>query len=743
MGSKTFFIFLLNLIIFTVLTMPGLSDGFIVPYHPHNTDYPTIKAIPNLSVKYHKVNVAIDNQICKTTIDQVFLNEYSSDLEGTYIFPLSPDAMPDKFFLYSGKEKFEGKILTRDEAKDIYERIVRQRRDPGILEYIGKNMFQARIYPIPANGEKRIGLEYSEILKSDNNLIKYVYPLNTEKFSNKPLDDVEINVKIKSKEPLKTIYSPSHEIKVEKTDDYNATVSFKDKNIKPNTDFILYYSVSRDDIGLNLLTYNADKEDGYFLLMAAPKVKAENNDIGSKNVVFAIDVSGSMAGQKIEQAKSALEFCLNNLNAKDKFNIIAFSDDVQKYEEELIPATSKEIKKAVDFTRKLMSMSGTNINDAVTSAITMLGKQKGTNIIIFLTDGEPTVGETDPERILTNINNTNYNKSNNFSRVFIFGVGFDVNIHFLDKMAQKHKGVAEYVRPEENIEVKVSSLYSKVSNPVLTDLKIDFADQKVYDVFPRQYPDIFKGSQLLVVGRYREQAHHGKISKTKITLSGNVAGKRKEFILDTKINLQADKEDYLPRLWAARKIGFLLDEIRLKGQVKELVEEVVRLSKKYGIITEYTAFLVRDDVDIKALPGVLMDKAKEEMDAAGSVNKGSWAISQSRNINALQNQAAAPQNTYLGTEGETKQIMQVQNVSQKTFYQRQNSWIDGDITESMPVIKIQKFSDAYFQLIRNFPAMNQYMALSEDISFKWNNKVIQIGDEGKSRLTDTEIKELK
>lgn len=733
MLNKFFSNILLTLSAITFFAIPALADGFIVPYHPHIIDYPSIREVPNLSVKYHKVDVSIDNQIAKTKIDQVFLNEYNRDLEGTYIFPLSPDAMPDKFVLYSGTEKIEGKILDRDKARDIYERIVSQRRDPGILEYIGKNMFQARIFPIPGNGEKRVGLEYSEMLKSDNDVIRYVYPLNTEKFSTKPLEKVEINIKIKSKEPIKSIYSPSHEIKVEKIDDHTATVSFEDKKVKPNTDFTLYYTVSRDDIGLNLLTYNNGKEDGYFLLMAAPKVTTANKDIAKKNILFVIDVSGSMAGEKIEQAKGALEFCLNNLNSKDKFNIIAFTDDVQKYEDkDLLDANKNEIKKAVNYARKLTSLSGTNINEALLTGLKMLKNKKDPNIIFFLTDGEPTVGETNTPTILDNVK-----KANDNNRIFIFGVGFDVNIHFLDKMGLENKGVAEYVRPEENIEVKVSNLFSKVSNPILTDLTIDFGSKKVVDIFPRQYPDIFKGSQILVVGRYKKS---GKIT---ITLSGMVEGQKKTFSIQGYFpSAESTQNEFLPRLWAARKIGFLLDEIRLKGKIKELVEEVVRLSKKYGIITEYTAFLVEEDTDIKAPPGMLMKKADEKLKAAGGVDKGSWAISQSRNIQGLQNQAAAPQNVFLDTEGEKKQITQVQNISQRAFYQRKNTWIDGDVTESMPVIKIQKYSEAYFQLTRNFSDMNKYLSLSEDITFVWNKQAIQIGDEGKTTLTDQEIKDL-
>ena len=181
------------------------SDGFIIPVLPRPEE-----RIPPLSVKYHRVNVEITRQVAKTSIDQVFINNHHRDIEGVFIFPIPEKAAISEFAMYVGNQRIEGEILDREQARKIYQDIVRRMKDPALLEYMGRNMFRARIYPIPARGEKRIQLSYTEILKAENNLIKYLYPLNTERFTLKPIEEVVISVKIDSSVPVANIYSSSH-----------------------------------------------------------------------------------------------------------------------------------------------------------------------------------------------------------------------------------------------------------------------------------------------------------------------------------------------------------------------------------------------------------------------------------------------------------------------------------------------------------------------------------------------------
>ncbi|MBC8446514.1 MAG: trypsin, partial [Chloroflexi bacterium] len=287
-----------------IMATAGISyaDGIIIPEPPPHIP---ITEVRNLTIKYHRVRVTIENQVATTRIDQVFVNEAPYQVEGTYIFPLPEEAAISEFSMWVDGEKLEGQVLDKDQARRIYEDIVRRRKDPALLEYVGRNAFQAQIFPIPSHGERRVELEYSQVLSMEGGLVKYVYPLNTERFSARPLEEVTISVEIHSNEPIKAIYSASHQVAVDRRGDYNATVGYEEYDVLPDRDFELYYTISDEDFGLNLLSYREPGEDGFFLLLVAPKVEVEEREVAEQDVILVLDTSGSMRGEKLDQAKGA------------------------------------------------------------------------------------------------------------------------------------------------------------------------------------------------------------------------------------------------------------------------------------------------------------------------------------------------------------------------------------------------------------------------------------------------------
>jgi len=718
MSQKT----LTNIIILIILfcAQSALADGVLIP-RP--------RTAPAFTVKYHRVNVTIDNQVAQTKIDQVFKNEANQEIEGTYLFPLPVGAVVSEFSMYVGDEEVKGRILKKDEARKIYEDIVRKRKDPGLLEYVDRNTFHARIYPIPARGEKRVKIDYSEMLKMDNSICRYVYTLDTERFSNKPLEEVVITVDVRSKAPIKNVYSPTHKIGLSRKSDYHVQASYEASNIKPDEDFILYYTVSDDDIGVSLLTYRETDENGFYLLMASPKVNLGKKDLGSKNVFFVLDTSGSMQeNNKIEQAKDALKFCLNSLNEKDRFNIIAFNTAIESYQSKLIQSESPNIRDVVKFVDNFEAAGGTNINDALLSALKTFTSNSSPNIIVFLTDGLPTVGETDINNILRNIKKANDKNT----RIFVFGVGYDVNTHFLDKLALGNKAESEYVRPGEQIEAKVASFFSKVTSPVLSDISLDYGSKvMVYDQFPREVPDLFKGGQLIIFGRYKSSGY------VEIKLSGNVKDQKQQFSYKVEFPKRNTEHDFIPRLWAARKIGYLLDEIQLHGRKDELVDEIVQLGKKYGIMTEFTSFLIDADVEMEREEARRV--ALRRFDAGNQVQKGSWAVSQRQNAMRFRNQAQSVTNVMFDEEGEQVQIQNVKYVAGKTFFYRNGTWIDSTYAKEQKMVQIQNFSDAYFQISNAAEDLNQYLALGENVIVNYRGQAIQISNAGQNSLSQREI----
>jgi len=484
---------------------PALADGIIIPDPPLWPEPPPLRE-SWLTIRYHRVTVTIEDQVAVTRVEQEFLNEHDWECEGTYVFPLPEGAAVSEFIMWVDGEPVEGQILDADEARAIYEDIVRRRRDPALLEYVGRSAVQARIFPIPPGGSRKVELEYSQVLPVENGLVRYVYPLNTEKFSARPLEEVSVHVEIRSRDAMRAVYSPTHQdrVFVERDGDYRATVGYEEMDILPEDDFELIYTVSQEDVGLNLLTYRElgdegpalSGAEGFFLLLVAPTVEVEEGQVIPRDVILVLDTSGSMEGEKIEQAQEALIYVLDHLNAEDHFNIIAFSTGLRQYARGLRPAS--EAREAAAWVRRLEAVGGTDINRALLEALAQTSSERPT-VLIFLTDGLPTEGVTEIEHILANVEAA----APDNVRFFPFGVGDDVNTVLLDTLAEQHRGATGYVRPHERIDEEVSGFYARISTPVLADIELDFRDVLVEDTYPYPLPDLFAGTQLILVGRYR------------------------------------------------------------------------------------------------------------------------------------------------------------------------------------------------------------------------------------------------
>ncbi len=719
-------IFWLSLALVLFLSPLAFADGMIIPMPPRPGDpFP-----PNLSIKYHHVDIQIDNQVAQTSVDQVFINNYYRDLEGTYIFPIPEDASISKFSMYIGNEEIKGKILDKDQARQTYEEIVRRRRDPALLEYFKDGMFKASVYPIPANGETRIKLYYSEVLKSEGGICGYRYTLNTEKFSKDPLQSVKATVELNSQQPIKSIYSPSHDIKIEKDNDHHAKITYVEENTRPDKDFLLYYTVSEKDIGLNLLPFEDEDHQGYFMALISPQVEVPADRTLSKNLIFILDSSGSMAGEKIKQTKEALKFCLNSLNSGDRFNVIDFSDQITSFKTGLVQANTENVREALSFVDKCEAEGGTNINDALLTGLKQTEGQERSTQIIFLTDGLPTVGETDITNIISNVEKANTNKT----RLFVFGAGYDVNTRLLDRLAQDNHGTSDYVRPSEDIEVKVSNFYGKISHPILTDVKLNFGSVETYDVYPKELPDIFKGSQMVVVGKYK------KGGPAEVKLTGSTGDT--PYTSTYHANFSSDdRYDFIPRLWATRRIGYLIDQIRLHGKNQELVDEVVSLSKRYGIITEYTSFLV--DADYHLAVRDLAPRAEQSLDKITvDMNEvGAGAVNRSKALKSYSAAQVAPQG-YVDSQGKKQNPTGVVRTGNRAFFNKNGLWVDTEYEGKVEPLKIQRFSDAYFKLLDKAPEVGKYYALGDDVIFLMNGKAVQVADEGKTDFTPAELNAL-
>ena len=673
------------------------ADGIIMP--PLD--------MPRLAIRYHHVDVNIDNQIATTHVDQVFVNESPWRMEGTYLFPLPDDVSITEFAMYVEGERLPAELLDAETARQIYEDIVRSQRDPALLEYVGRNLFRARIFPIEPHSEKRVELTYSEFLQADAGLVQYRYPLNTEKFSTKPLQSVWVDVDLQSVQPLKNIYSPSHKVAVERQGERSAQIRYDDEDVLPDTDFLLYYTFTNQDFGLNLLTHRVGDEPGFYAMLLAPQVEPPEGEVIRKNLVFVLDTSGSMRqDSKIEQAKEALRFVLQGLRPEDSFNLVDFSSEARQFRPEPSPASSDNVEAALQYVDQIEAVGGTNIDEALVAAL----KQESelVNMLIFLTDGMPTVGETSVDGILKSVQAHNQAQM----RLFVFGVGYDVNTHLLDQLASETRGISDYVLPHEDIEVKVSSFYTKISEPVLSGLDVNWGTLQVQDLYPKVLPDLFAGAQIVQFGRYT-QAGNGAV-----LLSGQINSVQQEYAYDATFPQQETAHEFIPRLWATRKIGYLLDQIRLNGESQELVDEVVRLSKRYGVITPYTSFLITEDEFTPPPPG--------HFDQQLAADSGEAAVDSSLKLGGLRDADTADNSTPTET---------LRLVGSKSFFLRHGFWTDSGYVDQ-PTLDLDYGSDAYFDLLTRTPELGRYLALGTQIIVLWEGQAYRVIDTQQTSATE-------
>ena len=747
------------------LTKPAFSSGLIII---HERDFwrepmPRIMPPPRppawvpLELNFTKADVVIKDQLATTVVEQEFYNPNPRQLEGTFLFPVPKGAHINKFTMEINGKPVDAELLAADKARGIYEDIVRRLRDPALLEYSGRDVFKVRIFPIEPNARKRITLSYAQLLKSDGGLVAFNYPMNTERYSATPLKNVSLKIDIESKQSLKSIYSPSHKVEIRRHGDRKATVGYEASNIKPDGDFQLYFAPEKDELGVNLLTYRNTEGDGYFLLLASPGIDAKAGKVLPKDVCFVLDTSGSMAGSKLEQARKALAFCVENLNDEDRFEILRFATEVDPLFNRLMDASRDNQKRAQDFIRNLKPTGGTAIDDALKKALALRPAEgRRPYVVIFLTDGRPTVGNTVEEKILDGVKEG----SRGNVRVFCFGIGTDVNTHLLDKITDETRAYSQYVLPEEDIEVKVSAFFTKVKDPVLASPTVTFPGSvRVSRLYPSPVPDVFKGDQIVLAGRYSGQGDGA------IQIEGLVNGEKRKFAFDVKFQEKSEDHEFIPRLWATRRVGYLLDEIRLRGESGELKDEVVQLARQYNIVTPYTAYLIVEDEGRRGVAASRRFYGERANDAKAEFadsyfrlreeKNGDAAVGGARSLSVLKRADAPAQATVAAgaeatrgnpaitaplalpssrlasqpTDARKQSLSESSRfVAGKTFFFNQEKWVDSDLQKlrDSKVVRIQFGTQDYFDLLAKNPSIVKWLAMGPNVQFVLNGTAYEV-----------------
>jgi len=706
----------------------AFGDGMVVPVRPEH------QVRGHWSVKYHHVDMVVRDQVASVSINQEFVATGGQTVEVEYLFPVPPDAAIDSLTLMVNGKEFAAKLMKADEARRVYEEIVRQKKDPALLEYAGFGLYKTRAFPLEPGKPAKVVVTYKDVCKKDADLVRVWYPLNTEKFSAQPLEDVRVRVDVKTDADVTAVYSPSHDLTVERKGPRHVIATYQAKNTLPTTDFQMFYKAADEAIGATLLTHQVSpNEDGHFLLMVSPNPRNKADRITPKDVIVVLDHSGSMSGEKIAQARNSVRFILDHLNAHDRFNVVAYNTEVEPFFDSLQAATPDNVKTAHDMLDRVVARGGTYIDGALTASLNMFDDRRRPAYLLFMTDGQPTIGETEESKILALASGANEGNA----RVFAFGVGYDVNVRLLDNLVRAHHGRSDYVKPNEPVDQKIAALYRKIKNPVMTNLDVRIAGLKLRNVHPRTPGDLFEGDQILMTGQYdhrdaSELPGSPEGRQATLVVTGHYMGRQQVFEYPVVIRRPGKdlRYGFVEELWAVRQVGFLLDQIQLHGETKELIDEIVRLAKAHGIITPYTSFLADERTNLADRDELREKAAKAAEDLSSEVQGGEGQV-HAKNRGLLNQAERAPQADAPGggkkmlgwgdvadyEADQEHKVESVRQIGQTTLYRRDGQWIaanasDVDLKKDADKIQtIERFSEEYFKLIdANTADENQVLA---------------------------------
>lgn len=701
-----------SLSVLSVLSvLPLYAQGWI------ETERPAAVAVPAGEVERtsSQVRIAVDGRVARVEVEELFRNSGSRLAEGSYLYPMPGEAVFTNFSLWMGDQEIRGETMDAEQARAIYEEIVRRKRDPALLSFAGHGLVRAQVFPIQPGETRKVVLRFTQLLARAGDAVRLRYSLGNRG----PRGSNTFLVNVTNPSLYGTPYSPTHSI-ITRRESGRFEISLPTGAVG---EVELFLPLRKGLVGASLVTHAPGGEDGYFMLLLAP-APAESGATVPRDLTLVVDVSGSMSGTKLEQAKAALEQALGTLAGSDRFRLITFSSAVRRFRDDFVPASRENLTAAREFIDGLVAEGGTNIAGALEAALGRSGDPERLAIVLFVTDGLPSVGEQAPDRIAEQaagrIGTT---------RMFTVGIGHDVNTYLLDQLAVRGRGSAEYVPPGASVETAMAALLSKLRYPALVNLQFGETPVSLSQTDPVQLPDLFYGEELVVFGRYRGQGNGN------LVVTGVRNGRRERLVVPASFPSSTLDNEFIPRLWAARQIGQLTRQIRLEGASPSLVAQVRELGLRHGILTEYTSYLVQEPTDL-ATPGVPMPARDEQAGGARDAvvqtgrsaferARASAKLSDSKSL-AAADEAASEQSSRLAPT----QAPLSRRVAGRLFIQRGKVWTDVGHVDRITVTDVMAYSKAYFELVRLLPELAPYLSLGDEILIAGRRESIRVGASG-------------
>ncbi len=719
-----------------ILPAASAAQGWIEP--------PRIVNGSSVEKTRSEVRVRLEGRVAQVEVSEWFRNEGSRLAEGHYLYPLPGEAVFQGFSLFQGDAELRGEVMAADRAREIYEEIVRRRADPALIELAGHGLLRARVFPIEPGQERKVTLRYTQLLGRAGDALQFVYAgavrgggasgtMHDRPPGLRHPETVEatFEVLVENGDDFLEPFSPTHVLEVRR-EQQRLTVSVREEVVGR---FSLFFPFAGEGVGLSVATHRPAGEQGYFMLTLSPGrnvARAEPRD-----VTVVLDVSGSMSGEKIGQAKAALHGLLGTMASGDRFRLVAFSNAVRMHSSRWATASRAEVDDAREWVDRLVADGGTNIEQALDEAFRLESPTQRLPVVIFLTDGLPSVGEQSPEQLADRAE-----RSAGRARVFAFGVGHDVNTHLLDRLSEAGRGSTEYVEPGENVERTLGLLAAKIQHPVLTDVELGGAPVRFEEIYPVHIPDVFAGEDLVLFGRYRGDGE-GRLS-----VRGRRAGRGVDFATRAAFADETDANDYIPRLWASRKLGHLTRQRWTEGESENLVEEIRTLALRYGLPSPYTSYLV-EEPDVVAgrggrAPGDLVQRHMRRQDApAPAARSGVTAVRMATDARTLREAVSSAKleeaEEQLADRLGIDDSESTRVVAGRIFLMDAGVWRDAAHPSAQEIVHVKTFSAAYFKLIRALDEVRQVVRDLAPVLVAGDEISIQVGDGGIDQLSHRDL----
>lgn len=664
----------------------------------------------------------INDQTATTVMEIGLRNTSGRRMEADMLVPVPDGAVVRAFTFQGAAREPTAELLRKEEARSIYQSIVAKSRDPALLEFIGLNLIRSSVFPVEPHGTQKVRLTYECLLSNDGDRVDYYLPRTEAVDYSVPW---KINITIKARGQIATVYSPTHKVIETRRGDNECSVALAPEATTMPGAFRLCYLLRKEAVTASLYAYPDSRTGGgYFLLLAGlPPTRPVEEGAMKREITMVLDRSGSMNGEKIEQVREAARQIVAGLEMGEGFNIIAYNEGVDAFSPAPVIKTRETASSAREWIAGIQARGGTNIHDALTEALHPRPATGALPIVLFLTDGLPTVGQTSEVAIRELASRGNpYNR-----RIFTFGVGADVNVPLLEKLAAATRARPTFVLPKEDVEVKVGKVFKGLAGPVLADPQLtvrrrdDPTAVPVQDLLPTRMPDFFDSDQVVVLGRYMGSA------PLQFSLTGNYRGQARTFRYTFDVDKATVRNSFVPRLWASRKIAGLIDAIRELGadggtaagnpRTKELVDEIVRLSTEFGILTEYTAFLARDGADLTNLP-VIEEGVRANLEArAMKVRTGVGALNQGVNAEVTRmQQVVNARNEFYDKDMRRVDVTNVQQAADRAYYRQGAQWVDSRLASRSGNVKADREvaigSEEHLRLAEQLVAQGREAALA-------------------------------